>query len=115
MTGCVVHGKPAEAQHGLLCEGHYQRLSEMLRDIEDEAAILSAVPSMAIRTGSGGGSLASTRTPARLNVLVHRDHRRGTGKSETEDDALAAGHTLAVLEVLHSWARMVREERGLTA
>lgn len=109
-TGCVVHSKPAEARHGLLCEAHFTRLSTMLRDVEDEAAILSAVPSLAIRTGSGGGSLASTRTPARLNVLVHTDRRRGTGKSETEDDALAAGQTLPILDVLSSWARIVREE-----
>lgn len=110
---CVVHGKPAEARHGLLCTVHFDRLADMLREVEDEAAMLSAVPSMAIRTGSGGGSLASTRSPARLDVLVHLDHRRGTGRSETDDDALAAGQTLPVLDVLHSWARVVREERHL--
>jgi hypothetical protein len=112
---CVVHSKPAEARHGLLCVAHFDRLADMLRQVEEEAAILSAVPSMAIRTGSGGGSLASTRAPARLDVLVHRDTRRGTGKSETEDDELAAGKTLPVLDVLHSWARVVREERGFTS
>jgi hypothetical protein len=111
---CVVHSKPAEARHGLLCTVHFDRLADMLREIEDEAAMLSAVPSMAIRNGSGGGSLASTRSPARLDVLVHTDHRRGTGKSETEDDALAAGQTLPILDVLHSWARVVREERNLS-
>jgi hypothetical protein len=112
---CVVHSKPTEARHGLLCVAHFDRLADMLRQIEEEAAILSAVPSMAIRTGSGGGSLASERAPARLDVLVHLDNRRGTGKSETEDDELAAGKTLPVLDVLHSWARVVREERGLTS
>lgn len=112
---CVVHSKPAEARHGLLCIAHFDRLADMLREVEEEAAILSAVPSMAIRTGSGGGSLASTRAPARLDVLVHRDTRRGTGKSETDDDQLAAGQTLPILDVLHSWARVVREERALTS
>ena len=112
---CVVHSKPTEARHGLLCVAHFDRLADMLRQIEEEAAILSAVPSMAIRTGSGGGSLASTRAPARLDVLVHLDTRRGTGRSETDDDQIAAGQTLPVLDVLHSWARVVREERGLTA
>lgn len=111
---CVVHSKPAEARHGLLCIAHFDRLADMLREIEEESAILSAVPSMAIRTGSGGGSLASTRAPARLDVLVHLDSRRGTGKSETDDDQHAAGQTLPVLDVLHSWARVVREERGLS-
>jgi hypothetical protein len=109
---CVVHNNPAEARHGLLCSVHFDRLADMLREVEEEAAILSAMPSMAIRTGSGGGSLASTRAPARLDVLVHLDHRRGTGRSETEDDALAAGQTLPILDVLHSWARIVREERN---
>jgi hypothetical protein len=111
---CVVHSKPAEARHGLLCTVHFDRLADMLREVEEESALLSAIPSMAIRTGSGGGSLASTRSPARLDVLVHTDHRRGTGKSETDDDALAAGQTLPILDVLHSWARVVREERNLS-
>jgi hypothetical protein len=112
---CVVHSKPTEARHGLLCVAHFDRLADMLREIEEEAAILSAVPSMAIRTGSGGGSLASTRSPARLDVLVHLDTRRGTGMSETDDDQHAAGQTLPVLDVLHSWARVVREERGFAS
>jgi hypothetical protein len=73
VTGCVVHSKPTEARHGLLCVAHFDRLADMLREIEEEAAILSAVPSMAIRTGSGGGSLASERAPARLDVLAFRD------------------------------------------
>jgi hypothetical protein len=70
---CVVHSKPTEARHGLLCIAHFDRLADMLRQVEEEAAILSAVPSMAIRTGSGGGSLASERAPARLDVLAFRD------------------------------------------
>jgi hypothetical protein len=60
---CVVHSKPTEARHGLLCIAHFDRLADMLRQVEEEAAILSAVPSMAIRTGSGGGSLASSGHP----------------------------------------------------
>ena len=98
---------------GYLCNAHMERLAAMLRQVEDEAAMLTAVPSMAIRTGSGGGSLKSERAPARLDVLVHTDHRRGTGMSETDDDALAAGRTLPILDVLSSWARIVREERDL--
>lgn len=113
-TRCVVCTKPREARVGLLCFFHFDHLAEMLREVEEQAALLSAMPSMAIRTGSGGGSLASERAPARLDVLVHLDHRRGTGKSENDDDALAAGKTLPVLDVLHSWARVVVEERALT-
>jgi len=112
-TGCLVCTKPRTADVGYLCHNHLERLAAMLRDVEDQAAMLTAVPSMAIRTGSGGGSLKSERSPARLDVLVHTDHRRGTGMSETDDDALAAGKTLPILDVLHSWARTVREDRAL--
>jgi hypothetical protein len=45
----------------------------MLRDIEDQAALLDLEPSMAVRTGSGGGSLASERAPLRLQVLAFLD------------------------------------------
>jgi hypothetical protein len=110
-----VHSKPTEARHGLLCVAHFDRLADMLRQIEEEAAILSAVPSMAIRTGSGGGSLASTRAPARLDVLVHLDTRRGTGKSETDDDQHAAGQDAARARRVALWARVVREERGFAS
>lgn len=109
---CAICDKQA-ADGLLVCEGHYRRLGQMLADLEDEAAILSAAPSMQQRYDSGGSSLASERSPARLDVLVHTDPRRGTGRSETDDDAHAAGNTLSILGVLHSWARLVREERGL--
>jgi hypothetical protein len=62
-----------------------------------------------------GGGLASHRTPVRLDVLVHTDPRHGTGKSEDYDDALAAGETLSILATLHSWARVIREDRALAA
>jgi hypothetical protein len=110
---CVIGERAHGADVGLLCRGHLEKLGAILRDIEDQAAMLDARPSMQIRTGSGKGSLASERAPARLDVLVHTDRRRGTGKSETDDDALAAGETLPILDVLHSWARIVREERDL--
>jgi hypothetical protein len=84
----------------------------MLREIEDEAAILDAVPSMAIRTGSGGGgTLASHRAPANLDVLVATDPRRGTGRIGYDDaDPWGIDNTASVLETLHSRARTVRED-----
>ena len=115
MTTCIAtEGCQSGAVIGNVCVNHYDQLSQMLADLETEAAILSAVPSMQIRMDAGRGSLASERAPVRLDVLVHTDPRRGTGRSETDDDALAAGETLSILDVLHSWARIVREERGLT-
>lgn len=70
---CVVHRKPTEARHGLLCELHYQQLSGLLRDVEKQAGYLSALPSMEMRMGSGHGTLASELAPARLDVLALRD------------------------------------------
>ena len=72
-TGCLVCTKPRTADVGYLCHNHLERLAAMLRDVEDQAAMLTAVPSMQIRTGSGGGSLKSERAPARLDVLAFRD------------------------------------------
>jgi hypothetical protein len=83
----------------------------MLREIEDETAILEAVPSMQIRSGSGGGSLASHRSPAVLDAIVARDPRRGTGRIGWDDaDPWGIDDTASVLETLHSRARSVRED-----
>jgi hypothetical protein len=83
----------------------------MLREIEDETAILEAVPSMQIRTGSGGGSLASQRSPAVLDAIVALDPRRGTGRIGWDDaDPWGIDDTASVLETLHSRARTVRED-----
>lgn len=114
-TGCVVHSKPAEARHGLLCTAHFDRLADMLREIEEQAALLSTTPSMAVRTGSAGGSLASQRSPARLDAIVARDPRRGDIYANVNFDEWGMDETLSVLETLHSICRQVREERRLTA
>lgn len=119
MTGigsgeCIVASRPHLAAVGaMICRRHLEQIGIWLREIEDETCLLDARPSLAIRLDGGHASLASEQAPVRLNVLVHTDHRRGTGKSETDDDAHAAGDTLPILDVLHSWARIVREERHL--
>lgn len=111
---CVIGSKPHQATVGYLCSRHLEQAGTMLREIEDQAVLLSAVPSMQQRNGSRGGGLASQRTPVRLDVLVHTDPRHGTGMSEDEDDEIAAGETLSILGTLGSWARVVREDRDLT-
>lgn len=113
-TCIAVVGCKRPRLHGYVCGGHFQRASDMLREIEEETALISAVPSMQMHSGPGG-SLASHRSPARLNALVHRDPRHGTGMSEDEEDEMAAGQTMSVLGTLHSWARLMREERDLAA
>lgn len=113
-TFCVICARDAE--HGYLCADDYTHLGAMLRQIEDEAAILDAVPSMAIRSGSGGGgTLASHRAPANLDVIVANDPRRGTGRIGYDDaDPWGIDDTASVLETLHSRARTVREEGPFT-
>lgn len=129
---CVICTGERAAHVGLMCGGHHQRLADMLREVEEQAAILSAVPSMQQRTGSGKGSLASERAPARLDVLVHLDPRSRPAGTRYPGPACPscwhdsctdirnwldaydarATDTLAVLDVLGSWARLVREERS---
>lgn len=98
---------------GLICRGHLERLGGILWDIEDQAAALSSVPSMAVRSGRSG-SLASHRSPAVLDAIVATDPRRGQLRWGSPDfDDAGLDDTASVLETLHSWARMVREERGM--
>ncbi len=112
---CVLGSRPHRADPGLLlCAAHLNRLADTLRVIEDEAIHLETRPSMAVRYDHGGGGLASERSPARIDALVLRDRRRGTGIPRSgEPDVWGYDETPSVLETLHSWARLVREERGL--
>lgn len=128
---CVIGQREHAAHVGYLCRGHLEKLGGILRDIEDEALHLDARPSMAIRTGSGGGSLASERSPARLDVLVHNDPRSRLAGTRLPGPACpqcwhdsctdirawldaydaGAGELRSILDVLGSWAALVREER----
>lgn len=128
---CVICSTPREAVYGYCCTGHFDRLAQMLRDVETEACLLDARPSMAIRTDTGKGGLASERSPARLEVLAMLDTRTYPyakppagpacvhclhGSCVTLrawDNAVNAKATniMSVLDTLHGWARIVREER----
>jgi hypothetical protein len=151
-TQCVVCTKPRESEHGLLCVGHYTHLAAMLRDIQDQAAVIDLAPSMAQQTDSGGGSLASERAPLRMTALAFLDPqtrrwtpdiepkpelpaakaigpwclfcehetcmawRAGRQRDQHNDEHDAGSERLmSVLGVLHSWARIVREDRELSA
>jgi hypothetical protein len=152
VTACVIGQREHPAAAGYLCLGHLERLGVMLRDIEEESIHLDARPSMAIRTGSGKGSLASERAPVRLDVLAFRDPRtrrwepdkepayvppqpkrfgpwclfcehescmawRAGRRRDLHDDEHDAGsdRVASVLDELHNWARLVREERELNS
>lgn len=128
---CVICTVDREPVYGLICKAHFERLAKMLREIEAETCLLDARPSMAIRTGSGKGSLASERAPARLEVLAMLDPRTypyakpPAGPSCVHcwhDSCIAlrawdnavnarATDTMSVLDTLHGWARVVREDR----
>ncbi len=128
---CVVHNSPAKAEHGYLCAGHFQQLNSMLRDLEDEAALLSAVPSMQQRQGSRGTGLASERSNARLDVIAMNDRRTITYQPRPHGPACPdcwhescqlirnwidaydsqATDLASILGTLHGWAQVVRDER----
>lgn len=111
---CLLDRAPTPAAVGRLCEGHLQAVASLLFDIEDQAAELDPVPSCQQTDGSRGATLASHRAPARLNVLVHRDPRIGTGWAEDDDTAHAAGRTLSVLGTLTRYADRARTEQRIT-
>lgn len=133
-TNCVIGSKPHGTARGYLCSSHFDRLAMMLRDVEDEALNLDARPSMQQLMDGGGGTLPSHRAPVRLDVLVHNDQRsRPAGERPPGPACVSCWHgsctdirawldaydanahkTLSILDVLHSWARVTREERDLT-
>lgn len=95
-----------------LCRAHAAKLGQWLADVEDLYATLDAVPSSAVDLNHAHGSvLAAHRSPARMDVLVLRDVR----SREQDDEDPDGNHGRGVLEVLGSWARIVREARDLAA
>lgn len=112
-TACVICARDAE--QGYLCANDYGRLGAVLRQIEEETAILDATPSMQQRTDSGGGGLPSQRSPIRLDALVALDPRRGLMRWASDDfDPWGLDDTASVVETLFSRARTVEEESGET-
>jgi len=100
---CVLCTK-RQASRGLTCDPCLDRLAQQLHDIEREATILSAAPSLARPNGTRGGTLASERAPARLEVLALTDPR----------DVLDNREPSSVLGVLHAWTRVIRDDRRLS-
>jgi hypothetical protein len=112
---CVIGDSKHETDHGHLCEHHYNELRRTLAELETEAAILSAQPSLEQRQSNRSGAPAFTRAPARIDVICLTDPRRGQMRWGSDDfDELGLDDTPSVLETLHSWANMVREEQKIT-
>lgn len=113
---CLIGERSHQADPGLLlCHHHFDQLARLLHDVEEEAITLDIRPPLAVSYDSaGGGALASQRSPVRLEALVLTDRRRGTGVTAGRDlDEHGWDDTPSVVETLHAWARMVREERQL--
>jgi hypothetical protein len=111
---CVICNTDRPATYGFVCIQHHERVAQWLHEVEVEAAILSPVKSMQVASGNRGAGLASERSPVRLDAIVMRDRRRGTGTPISgEQDPWGFDATPSILDVLGSWARLVREERDL--
>ena len=109
---CLAPGCTREPRTGRLCAGHTEKLGQWLADIEDLYATLDAGLSQATDYASTGhAGLASQRSPARLDVLVLRD-KRSLEYDPTDGDP-DGNRGRGVLEVLGSWARLVREQRSI--
>lgn len=113
MSNCTIPGKPHRAEVGLfVCRHHLDEIGEWLWDVQREAELLDANPSMQSDLNrTRGGGLASHRSPARLEAIVARDRRRVsydelTGLAGVDD-------TLSVYAVLHGYAAMVRVGRNI--
>jgi hypothetical protein len=108
---CILpHREPKTPAQGLnICPGHRRWLSETLADIVETTALLP----LFVEPGSSvddGRQVKSKRidppAPIRLDIVSLSD-RRTIHRYD--------GDTYPVLAVLESWARMIREERELTA
>jgi len=109
---CVAGACTRPAAPGiLLCVQDAARLGDWIARIGDEFAQLDATPSMQGReVGTvGGTTLTSQRSVGNLDVMALRADRRGDGTT----DVWGWDDTPSVLETLGSWARLVREQRGI--
>lgn len=114
MTDCVLPSRPHRAEAGLLiCRRHLDELADALHEVQAEAEVIDARPSMAQGwgEGGGGGGLKSTKSPVRLDAVVLGDHR--VVDADEVGDRWGADPTLSAFGVLHTWANRVRNGKDI--
>lgn len=89
-----------------------EQIETVIRGIRAEAQLLDPTPTQP-GTRARSAALARERSPARLDILVHLDHRDGLGLSETLDDMKAAGTTLPIRPTLRRWEHRIGRGRKL--
>lgn len=111
MNNCLLpHREPKTAADGLhVCPHHHRWLADSIDDIVVTFALLPHFyePGTAIDDGHQvKGKRVDPPAPVRLDVVALLD-RRTIAKNP--------GDIVPVLAILESWARMIREERRITA
>lgn len=104
---CATRKRQTRLKHGHCCAGCADRIAADLRAIPELAAMAAA----SLVPGSGSGGAMSThygpKEPIRLEAV---DPALAHVNPDPDDD----GSATTVLELLESWARIVRDDRGLT-
>lgn len=107
MTTCVLpHRDPAEATHGLICGPCSNHLANTLTELANQLPALALIHGTTTTTRDGiPAHRADPPAPCRLDLIAITDPRTGMGTD---------GDIIGILGVLHSWARIVREDQHLT-
>lgn len=115
MSTCIIPSRPHPAEAGLLlCRTHLDQLADELIGIEEEMQSLSAAPSMQIVWGEGHGStLAREQVPVRVDAVVLGDDRWVRNEDVNRPYGFDLNGPLPVYGVLHYYANLVRDGRGL--
>lgn len=109
---------PRGARVGVLCQGCYDRLADMLAEIGDYLAMLDDVRERGVADVHQPGvklrSVASEQAPLNLAVVTLEDPRTRQRLVEHADGTVEAVGPVSIAGVLSGWCDLVIEERRLT-